>query len=118
MASHRDHFGLLRKRLECESDANEHERSKLHTRIVPPARLADAVLVNEEPLWRNLTFHHFGLILSATFGALAVAIAFFLILRHATHYLKPYEQKQCVPLGSVYTASNALTTTALYVSCL
>ncbi|KAF2875311.1 organic solute transporter Ostalpha-domain-containing protein [Massariosphaeria phaeospora] len=50
----------------------------------------------EKPIWKQLTFHHFGLILSATFGALAVAIAFFLVLRHATHYLKPYEQKHII----------------------
>ncbi|KAF1961606.1 DUF300-domain-containing protein [Byssothecium circinans] len=50
----------------------------------------------EKPIWKSLTFHHFGLIISATFGALAVAIAFFLILRHATHYLKPYEQKHII----------------------
>ena len=52
--------------------------------------------VMEKPLWKGLTFHHFGLILSATFGSLAVVIAFFLVTRHATHYLKPYEQKQYV----------------------
>lgn len=57
---------------------------------------ADDRAVSEKPLWKSLTFHHFGLILSATFGAIAVVIAFFLILRHATHYLKPYEQKQYV----------------------
>jgi hypothetical protein len=60
------------------------------------AKVADRIAVVEEPLWKNLTFHHFGLIISATFGALAVATAFMLILRHATHYLKPYEQKQYV----------------------
>ncbi|KAF2791901.1 DUF300-domain-containing protein [Melanomma pulvis-pyrius CBS 109.77] len=63
---------------QCASDQYEHEQ------------------IVETPLWRNLTFHHFGLILSATFGALAVAIAFFLVLRHATHYLKPYEQKHII----------------------
>ena len=47
-------------------------------------------------MWKSLTVHHFGLILSATYGAIAVLIAFFLIIRHATHYLKPYEQKQYV----------------------
>ena len=31
-------------------------------------------------------------------------IAFFLIIRHATHYLKPYEQKQYVPLLEVLQA--------------
>ncbi|KAK7189683.1 hypothetical protein DPSP01_014785 [Paraphaeosphaeria sporulosa] len=68
----------LGKRLECESEALEHES------------------IHEDPLWNSLTFHHFGLIISATFGALAVAIAFMLILRHATHYLKPYEQKHII----------------------
>lgn len=72
----------------------------------------DRITVSEEPLWKSLTFHHFGLILSATFGALAVAIAFFLILRHATHYLKPYEQKQCaLPHMGTYRYS-VLTATA------
>ncbi|KAF1972380.1 DUF300-domain-containing protein [Bimuria novae-zelandiae CBS 107.79] len=68
----------LGKRLECESEKFEHET------------------IIEDPIWESLTFHHLGLILSATFGALAVAIAFFLILRHATHYLKPYEQKHII----------------------
>ncbi|KAF2638573.1 DUF300-domain-containing protein [Massarina eburnea CBS 473.64] len=68
----------LQRRLTCDSEATEKET------------------IVEKPLWKSLTFHHFGLILSATFGALAVAIAFFLILRHATHYLKPYEQKHII----------------------
>ncbi|KAF2270046.1 DUF300-domain-containing protein [Lojkania enalia] len=51
---------------------------------------------DEEPLWHSLTFHHLGLILSATFGMLAVVIAFFLILRHAMHYLRPWEQKHII----------------------
>lgn len=68
----------LSRRAECKSDVYEHET------------------IIEKPLWKALTFHHFGLILSATFGAIAVVIAFFLILRHATHYLKPYEQKHII----------------------
>lgn len=44
-----------------------------------------------------MTFHHFGLIVSVTFALIAVLISFFLIWRHATHYLKPWEQRQCVP---------------------
>ncbi|KAF2180699.1 DUF300-domain-containing protein [Zopfia rhizophila CBS 207.26] len=52
--------------------------------------------IEEKPIWKTLTFHHFGLILSATFGLLAVAIALFLILRHATHYSKPWEQKHII----------------------
>ncbi|KAF2112556.1 organic solute transporter Ostalpha-domain-containing protein [Lophiotrema nucula] len=52
--------------------------------------------IEEEPLWHSLKFHHLGLILSATFGLLAVVISFFLIVRHATHYLKPWEQKHII----------------------
>lgn len=44
-----------------------------------------------------MTFHHFGLIVSLTFALIAVLLSFFLIWRHATHYLKPWEQRQCVP---------------------
>ncbi|KAH7117854.1 organic solute transporter subunit alpha/Transmembrane protein, partial [Dendryphion nanum] len=43
-----------------------------------------------------LTFHHLGLIISAVFGAAAVVIAFFLIWRHASHYLKAAEQKYII----------------------
>ncbi|OCL04802.1 DUF300-domain-containing protein, partial [Glonium stellatum] len=52
--------------------------------------------IKEDPLWHSLTFHHFGLILSATFGLIALSIALFLILRHITHYLKPWEQKHII----------------------
>ncbi|KAF2735975.1 DUF300-domain-containing protein [Polyplosphaeria fusca] len=69
---------ILSKRAECASDAKEGEH------------------IDEEPLWHRLTFHHFGLILSATFGLLALVIAFFLILRHATHFLRPWEQKHII----------------------
>ncbi|ORY15136.1 organic solute transporter Ostalpha-domain-containing protein [Clohesyomyces aquaticus] len=62
----------------CEAAAQEEERIK------------------EEPIWHSLTFHHLGLILSAVFGLLSVCIALFLIMRHATHYLKPWEQKHII----------------------
>ncbi|KAF2197458.1 DUF300-domain-containing protein [Delitschia confertaspora ATCC 74209] len=52
--------------------------------------------IHETPIWHSLTFHHLGLILSATFGLLALLISFLLILRHATHYLKPWEQKHII----------------------
>ncbi|KAF1927384.1 DUF300-domain-containing protein [Didymella exigua CBS 183.55] len=68
----------LSRRAECASDVYEHET------------------ISETPLWKSLTFHHFGLIISATFGTIAVVVAFFLIVRHATHYLKPYEQKHII----------------------
>ncbi|CAI6336954.1 unnamed protein product [Periconia digitata] len=69
--------GLL-KRSDCASDALEKET------------------IAEKPIWKKLTFHHLGLILSATFGAIAVVVAFFLIMKHANHYLKPYEQKHII----------------------
>lgn len=91
-------MAALMKRLTCESDKYEEEKSESATYTVALRRPThtDITAVVETPLWKNLTFHHFGLILSATFGAVAVTIAFFLILRHATHYLRPYEQKQYV----------------------
>lgn len=55
-----------------------------------------ALLVEEEPVWKSMTFHHFGLIVSAIFALIAVLTSFFLIWRHATHYLKPWEQRQWV----------------------
>lgn len=41
-----------------------------------------------------MEFHHFGLILSALFGLIAVLTSWYLIWRHCTHYLKPWEQRQ------------------------
>lgn len=54
----------------------------------------DRAPVDEEKVWRGMTFHHFGLILSALFGLIAVLVSCYLIWRHATHYLKPWEQRQ------------------------
>lgn len=57
----------------------------------------DANLVAfEKPLTDDLVFHQLALILSATFMCLSVSISCWLILDHALHYLKPYEQKQYV----------------------
>lgn len=42
----------------------------------------------------GMTFHHLGLWLCIVFGAIAVLVSFFLIFMHATHYLKPWEQRQ------------------------
>lgn len=55
---------------------------------------ADQYAVNEVPVWHGMTFHRFGLILSALFGLIAVLVSTYLIWRHATHYLKPWEQRQ------------------------
>ncbi|KAK3722110.1 hypothetical protein LTR37_002542 [Vermiconidia calcicola] len=53
-------------------------------------------LIDEQPLWKGFNFHHFGLFLSATFALIATCIGLFLILAHATHYLKPYEQRHII----------------------
>jgi len=52
--------------------------------------------ISEIPIWHGYTFHEFGLVLSAIFGLIALIIASFLILMHATHYLKPYEQRHII----------------------
>jgi hypothetical protein len=57
--------------------------------------LTDEYIV-EEPLWHGFTFHHFGLFLAAVFGGIATIIGLTLIFLHATHYLKPYEQRHII----------------------
>lgn len=55
---------------------------------------AKAAVVDEDPLWQNFTFHRFGLIISAVFALIAVVMSGYLIFRHCTHYMKPWEQRQ------------------------
>lgn len=57
--------------------------------------LEDSAIV-EEALWKGFTFHHFGLFLSAIFGLISVLVSLWLIAMHATHYLRPSEQKQTI----------------------
>ena len=48
------------------------------------------LVVHEDPLFpahSDITFHGFGIGLSAIFGLISVLISFYLIFRHATHYL-------------------------------
>ncbi|KAI9832797.1 MAG: hypothetical protein M1819_004017 [Sarea resinae] len=52
--------------------------------------------IHEDPLWHGFTFHHFGLILSAVFALISVIVSFLLIFRHATHYLRPDEQRHII----------------------
>ena len=54
------------------------------------------VLVKEEPVWHKMQFHHFGEILSAIFALIAVLMSWYLIWRHCTHYLKPWEQRHII----------------------
>ena len=85
-------------------------------------RMLIQTAVDEETVWRNMTFHHFGLILSAVFGLIAVLLSWWLIFKHATHYLKPWEQKQYVrkpqsmeaPTDHVYSIIRVLFMVPIY----
>lgn len=70
----------------------------IHSGVI---KLTESV-VTETEVFHGLTFHHLGLILSAVFGLIAVVISLYLIFQHATHYLKPWEQKQYA-LGFLYS---------------
>ena len=72
----------------------EYERSTLPSHIIHGCMLTDCQTVEEKALWHNLQFHHFGLILSALSGMIAVLMSLYLMWMHATHYLKPWEQRQ------------------------
>jgi predicted membrane chloride channel (bestrophin family) len=60
--------------------------------------LLTARTVVEDPLFASVKFHHVGLVISAVFALISVIVAFFLIFKHATHYSKPWEQKQYLAL--------------------
>ncbi|KAF2100934.1 DUF300-domain-containing protein, partial [Rhizodiscina lignyota] len=47
-------------------------------------------------LFGSVTFHHLGLAISAAFGLVACIIALVLIIQHATHYSKPWEQRHII----------------------
>ena len=49
-----------------------------------------------EPLFGSITFHTFATILSGACLALTAVIAFFHIMRHATHYSCPTQQRQVI----------------------
>jgi hypothetical protein len=44
----------------------------------------------------SLTFHQLGMIIAAACSLFAILTSFYLIFMHATHYTKPYEQRQYV----------------------
>ncbi|KAK5128024.1 hypothetical protein LTR85_005141 [Meristemomyces frigidus] len=53
--------------------------------------------IHEVDLWKGgLTFHHLGLFLAAVFGLISIFLALYLVFRHATHYLRPWEQKHII----------------------
>ena len=55
-----------------------------------------AAPVDEVEILPYTSFHHLALILAAVFGLISIVLSWYLIWRHATHYLKPWEQKQYV----------------------
>lgn len=44
----------------------------------------------------GITWHHVGLFIAAIFGGISIAIALFLVFMHATHYIRPWEQKHII----------------------
>jgi predicted membrane chloride channel (bestrophin family) len=60
--------------------------------------LTEICTVTTAPIWHGLEFYKLGLFLSAIFAVIATVISLFLIFRHATHYVRPKEQKQLVPI--------------------
>ena len=70
---------------------------------------------SEENIVGNLTFHQLGLIIAAATTLFAIIVSFYLIFMHATHYTKPYEQRQYVV---VFLAEEfTLTDTVSFASC-
>ncbi|KAH9835097.1 DUF300-domain-containing protein [Teratosphaeria destructans] len=52
--------------------------------------------ISEVPIFSTVTFHHLGLFLAAVFGGISIIIAMVLVMGHATHYLRPWEQKHII----------------------
>ena len=52
--------------------------------------------MEEQPIWHDLKFHTLGLWLCAICGLIAIAVSFFLIFMHMTHYSKPNEQRHII----------------------
>ena len=64
-----------------------------------------ASTVEEDKIWKQVEFHHVGLIVSAIFGSIAILVSWYLVWRHCTHYHKPWEQKQYVHRASCAEAN-------------
>lgn len=54
------------------------------------------MVITEDPIWHVRTLHDLGLYIGAIFTFIAVVVSLFLITMHATHYLKPYEQRHII----------------------
>lgn len=49
---------------------------------------------DETKSFGSLTFHQLGLIICAGTGLFATLLSFYLMFMHATHYSRPWEQRQ------------------------
>ena len=81
----------------CSPLVIRHSRMRSVRASIPlDARIwTNIATVSETPLWENgMTFHHLGLWISAGFGIFSVIVALLLVFTHATHYSKPWEQRQ------------------------
>ena len=54
------------------------------------------MVITEDPIWHGRTLHDLGLYIGAIFTFIAVVVSLFLITMHATHYLKPWEQRHII----------------------
>ncbi|TAQ91110.1 hypothetical protein B7494_g537 [Chlorociboria aeruginascens] len=70
---------------------NDHGSKANHT--CPVKTLADPT---QQPLVGNMSFQHLAVILCGAFAAFTCLVTFFLIMKHATHFSIPKEQKQLI----------------------
>jgi len=52
--------------------------------------------ITEDPIFASVTFHDLSIVLAAVFGLISVMVALFLVFEHATHYLRPWEQRHII----------------------
>ena len=62
--------------------------------------MVPSTTVHEVPILYGMTFHKIALIISALFATIATSVSGWLIFMHATHYSKPYIQRQYVRVSS------------------
>ena len=53
------------------------------------------------PLFGSVTFHDLAAVIAGIFAIITILLSLFLIVRHATHFSKPAEQKQYVHENSI-----------------
>ncbi|KAF4634317.1 hypothetical protein G7Y89_g3797 [Cudoniella acicularis] len=60
---------------------------------------------SEKALVGSFTFHSIGLVVAAACSLIAIIVSLYLIFMHATHYTKPYEQRQFARSSPPFLAS-------------